>query len=156
MGIVPQYSRVMAGLEKSIVDGAHDAVIYAGRDGIIRLWNAAAARMLGHSEDEAVGQSLDVIIPEKHRQRHWSGYQRVMETGETAYTGSLLAVPALHADGSRVSVEFTVTLVKDDAGAVEGIAAIMRDVTQRRESERALRRELTELREKVGSGDSAG
>lgn len=137
----------MSSLEKRIIDGSDDAVIYADRDGIIRLWNAAAERMFGHSSDEALGQTLDLIVPEKHRARHWEGYDRVVATGETAYAGSLLAVPALSRDGSRISVEFSVTLVKDDTGRVEGIAAIMRDVTERRAAEKARQRELAELRE---------
>ena len=137
----------MPSLEERIVAGCDEAVIHADRDGIIRLWNAGAARMLGHPAAEAVGQSLDLIIPEKHRQRHWAGYHQVMETGQTAYAGSLLAVPALARDGSRVSVEFSVALVQDEAGHVEGIAAIMRDVTERRAAEKARQRELAELRE---------
>lgn len=141
----------MSSVERRIVEGADDAIILADRGGIIRLWNAAAERMLGYPASEALGQSLDLIIPDKHRHRHWQGYDRVMETGETAYAGSLLAVPALRGDGSRISVEFTVTLVHDENGSVEGIAAIMRDVSERRASERALRREVAELRERVAA-----
>lgn len=141
----------MSSVEKRIVDGSDDAIILADRDGIIRLWNAAAERMLGHAASEAVGRSLDLIIPEKHRARHWEGYDRVMETGETAYAGSLLAVPALRSDGSRISVEFSVTLVQNETGYVEGIAAIMRDVSERRAADRAAQRELAELRERVAT-----
>lgn len=145
----------MHSVEKRIVADCDDAVICADRGGIIRLWNTGAERMLGHAASEAVGQSLDLIIPKKHRARHWEGYDRVMETGETAYAGSLLAVPALRSDGSRISVEFTVTLVWDESGSVEGIAAIMRDVTERRASQKALQRELVELRERVAAFDRA-
>lgn len=141
----------MPSLPERILDGAQDAIVFADRDGIIQLWNAGAQRMLGHTADEAIGQSLDLIIPERHRERHWAGYRRVMATGETAYADSLLGVPALRADGSRLAVEFTVTLVwNDEDGSVEGIAAIMRDVSERRAGERAVREELAALRERVG------
>ncbi|WP_157617279.1 PAS domain-containing protein [Saccharomonospora marina] len=142
-------------VEKRIVDGADDAIAFADKDGFIRLWNAAAERMFHYTADEALGQSLDLIIPEKHRPRHWDGYRRVMKTGQTAYAGSLLAVPALRADGTLISVEFSVTLVHGETGDVEGIAAIMREVTERRAALRALQQELADLRERIGtSGES--
>jgi PAS domain S-box-containing protein len=102
--------------------------------------------MFGHSPEEAIGASLDIIIPEKLRERHWAGYRRVMATGETQYVGRMLAVPALRADGSRISVEFTVTLLRDAAGSVWGVGAILRDVTARWEQQRALQQELTDLK----------
>jgi PAS domain S-box-containing protein len=97
---------VLAGL----VDRADDAVIIADAAGTIQYWNAASERMFGYSREQAIGSSLDLIIPEKLRDRHWEGYWRVMATGRTAYAGRMLAVPALRADGSRISIEFTVTL----------------------------------------------
>lgn len=121
----------MATLEEQIVAGADDAIIVADRNGIIQLWNAAAVRMFGFAVDTAKGSELDLIIPEKHREAHGHGYERVMATGETKYAGSMLKVPALCADGSRIIVEFTVTLIHDPDGAVDGVAAIMRDVTER-------------------------
>ena len=136
----------MNAVAERIVAGADDAIIVADREGVIRLWNAAAERILGFPADQALGATLDLIIPEKHRDVHWRGYDKVMETGQTKYAGSLLAVPALTADGSRISVEFTVNLIFDDNGDVEGIAAIMRDVTERFQEQRALRRELADLR----------
>ena len=84
-----------------------DAVVFADRGGIIRLWNRGATRMLGYTAEEALGQSLDIIIPEPQRQRHWDGYHRVMATGETGYAGRLLAAPAHHRDGERRSREST-------------------------------------------------
>ena len=125
--IAPVTDDLLAGL----VDGADDAVIVADAAGAIQYWNAAAERMFGHSREQAIGSSLDLIIPENLRDRHWEGYRRVMATGQTAYAGRMLAVPALRADGSRISIEFTVTLLHDPAGAVRGIAAILRDVTAR-------------------------
>jgi PAS domain S-box-containing protein len=130
----------------ALVADADDAVIVADAEGAIRFWNRAAERMFGHARDEAIGQSLDLIIPEKLRPRHWDGYSRVMATGETEYAGRMLAVPAVRADGERISIEFTVTLLRDGSGGVWGIGAIVRDVTARWEQDRALKRELEDVR----------
>lgn len=125
-----------------------DALIYADREGVIRLWNAGAARIFGHTEDEAVGQSLDLIIPGGLRERHWHGYRATMRTGRTQYgEGQILSVPATRKGGARISVAFTIVPFMDDAGAMTGIAAIMRDVTAQFEETRALRREIAALRE---------
>lgn len=139
-------------LAERIVHGADDAIIVADRDGVIRLWNASAERILGFPAEQALGSPLDLIIPEKHRQVHGEGFARVMATGETKYAGSLLAVPALTAGGGRISVEFTVSLLRDESGAVDGIAAIMRDVSERFAETRAMRRELADLRARVAGG----
>jgi PAS domain S-box-containing protein len=119
-----------------IIDASGDAVVFADRDGVIRLWNRGAERIFGYSRTEAIGRTLDLIIPEKLRGRHWDGYRRVMETGVTRYGDEVLAVPATHKDGSRRSIEFTVALVRDDGYDLIGIAAVMRDVTARFEKER--------------------
>jgi len=131
-------------LEAAIVARTDHAVVVADADGTIRFWNPAAEAMFGWPEAEALGRSLDLIVPEKLRGRHWDGYRRVMETGETEYAGRTLAVPALRADGSRISIEFTVTLLPGEDGAVAGIAAIMRDVTAQWEERRALTKRLAE------------
>ncbi len=139
-------------LAQRIVAEAGDAIIVADREGTIRLWNRRAEEMFGYLVAEALGQSLDIIVPERHRQRHWEGYRRVMATGETKYgRGELLSVPAVRRDGSRISVEFTITLLKDAAGQVEGVAAIMRDVTERWQQERALRDRLAELESRLAA-----
>lgn len=130
---------------RRIIEGAHDAVIFADREGKVRLWNTGAEETFGYTAAEAVGQSLDIIIPEKHRPRHWEGYYRVMATGVTKYGRELLKVPALRKDGTRISIEFTIVPVKDEAGNMVGIAAIIRDVTERWEEEKALRTRLAEL-----------
>ncbi len=130
---------------RRIIEGAHDAVIFADREGKIRLWNTGAAETFGYTATEAVGQSLDIIIPEKHRPRHWEGYYRAMTTGVTKYGRELLKVPALRKDGTRISIEFTIVPVKNEAGNMVGIAAIIRDVTERWEEEKALRTRLAEL-----------
>src|SRR5499433_4290213 len=93
-----------------------DAVVAADRDGIIRFWNAGAERIFGHAEADAVGQSLDLIIPERLRQRHWDGFRHTMATGQSRYgEGDLLSVPALRADGATISVEFTIAPLKSVA-----------------------------------------
>jgi PAS domain S-box-containing protein len=143
---------MMLALAQQIIEGAGDAIIFADGEGKIRLWNAAAERVFGYPAAEALGCSLDLIVPEKHRPCHWEGYTRVMQTGETKYGGELLAVPAIRRDGSRISIEFTVTLVWDDDGAVQGIAAIVRDVSARREAETSLRRRLQELEQRTAGG----
>ena len=136
-------------LEVVLVEHTDHAVVVADADGVIRFWNPAAEAMFGHSRTAAVGASLDLIIPEPLRGRHWDGFRRVMATGETGYAGRTLAVPAIRADGARISVEFTVALLRDDRGALVGIAAILRDVTAQWEEQRALRRRVAELERAV-------
>ena len=130
---------------RDLVVTAGDAVIVADARGVIRFWNRAAEVMFGYSQDEALGETLDLIVPEPLRQRHWDGYWHTMATGETKYAGRTLAVPAMRADGTRISIEFTVTLLRNGGGGVSAIAAIIRDVTERFERERALRRRVDEL-----------
>ncbi|HEX2104278.1 MAG TPA: PAS domain S-box protein [Solirubrobacteraceae bacterium] len=138
-------------LEVALVAGTDHAVVVADTDGVIRFWNPAAEAMFGHAREDAVGSSLDLIIPEKLRDRHWDGYNRVMETGQTEYGGRTLAVPALRRDGTRISVEFTVTLLTDRAGAVVGIGAILRNVTAKWEEQRALNRRVAELERELAA-----
>jgi PAS domain S-box-containing protein len=132
-------------LEVALVAHTDHAVVVADPAGTIRFWNPAAEAMFGHGEADAVGRSLDLIIPANLRDRHWEGYRRVMATGETEYGGRTLAVPAVRADGTRISVEFTVTLLPGEDGAIAGIAAVLRDVTAQWEERRALNRRLAEL-----------
>jgi PAS domain S-box-containing protein len=132
-------------LYQQIVEGAQDAIIYADKEGIIRLWNSGAEAIFGYSAEEAIGETLDLIVPEKLREKHWEGYSRVMETGVTRYGSDLLAVPALKNDNSRLSVEFTIVLLKNDSGKSIGTAAIMRDVTERWQKEKELKKRLAEL-----------
>ncbi len=131
----------------ALVGEMPDAVIYADADGVIRLWNRGAERIFGHTAAEAIGRSLDLIIPDRLRARHWAGYRRTIETGQSRYgEGDLLAVPALHKDGSRISVEFTIVPFRAADGRMAGIAAVMRDVTRRFEEIKRLRGELEGLR----------
>jgi PAS domain S-box-containing protein len=122
-----------------------DAIIAADRGGIIRFWNPGAERIFGHIRDDAIGLSLDLIIPERLRQRHWDGYRRTMESGKSRYgEGDTLSVPALHKNGRTISVEFIIIPLRDESGGMIGMAAIMSDVTKRIEEVRALKRRLVE------------
>src|SRR6266404_4052073 len=131
---------IPAGLGGALLHSASDAIIATDRDGRITFWNPGAERIFGFTAADAVGQSLDLIIPENLRARHWDGYRHVMQTGQSRYgEGDLLAVPGLRKDGSRVSLEFTVAMIGDEAGEMVGVAAILRDVTARFEEMKALR-----------------
>lgn len=123
-----------------------DAVIVCDPDGRIVFWNAAATRVFGWCADEALGASLDLIIPERLRDRHWHGYRSVMRTGRTSYADRLLEVPALHRDGHTISIAFTVSLMRNAGRTPTAIAAVIRDDTLRWQERRALQRELADLR----------
>lgn len=129
----------------AILSTAADAVVATDCGGVIRVWNPGAERIFGHRANEALGQSLDLIIPEGLRARHWTGFRRAMATGKSHYDeGDLLSVPGLHRDGRRISLEFTIVPLKDEQGQMQGIAAVMRDVTSRFEEIRSLKKKLIE------------
>ena len=133
-------------LYRQIVEGSPDAVILGDAQGIIRLWNAGAEAIFGYTAAEAVGQSMDIIIPERLRGRHWDGYQKTMATGVSRYGhGDLLAVPAVTKDGRSISIEFTIQLLKGSGGEILGPVATIRDVTKRFQREKELARRLKEL-----------
>lgn len=128
-----------------------DAIVYADAAGLIAFWNKGAERIFGFSEAEAVGKSLDIIIPENLQKRHWDGFGETVRTGKTRYgTGDVLAVPALRKGGGRISIEFTILPFSDRAGRILGIAAILRDVTKRFEEMKALRKEVADRRTDTG------
>jgi PAS domain S-box-containing protein len=137
-------------LATAVVKESPEAIVVTDPAGLIRLWNDGAARMFGYSAEQAMGQNLDIIIPEKLRERHWKGYFQTMATGSTKYGDKLLSVPATHRDGQRLSIEFSVALLRDDVGQIVGISAIMREVTERRNAERELRAKISELESRVG------
>jgi len=130
---------------RRIVESAPDAIVFSDQDGIIRLWNAGAEAMFGYSAQKAVGKSLDIIVPEKMRERHWEGYFRVMKTGSTKYGKDLLAVPGIRKDGSRVSLEFSVALIRDEDGGFMGVSAVLRDVTVRWQKEKEMKERIASL-----------
>jgi PAS domain S-box-containing protein len=140
-------------LAEAVLRTSSDAIVAADKDGIIQFWNPGAQRIFGHASGDAIGQSLDIIIPERLRARHWLGYRQVMATGESRYGhGDVLAVPGIRKDGGRLSLEFTIVPLRDEAGQMLGMAAIMRDVTVRFEEMRVLRQKLVEAGKPSGRG----
>ena len=130
-------------LAHALLNTQSDAIVATDREGLIRHWNPGAERIFGFAAAEAIGQSLDLIIPEPLRARHWEGYRQVMATGESRYGhGDLLSVPGLRKDGSRISLEFTVVPLTNAAGRIDGVVAVMRDVSKRFEEMRALKKKL--------------
>ncbi|MBR0936918.1 PAS domain S-box protein [Bradyrhizobium jicamae] len=139
-------------LGEALLGSASDAIVATDREGRITFWNPGAERVFGFTAEDAVGQSLDLIIPENLRARHWAGFREVMETGVSRYGhGDLLSVPGLTRDGRRISVEFTIVMLRDPAQRVAGTVAVMRDVSRRFEEIRALRRRLAQSGQ-AGSG----
>jgi PAS domain S-box-containing protein len=134
-----------------VVEAIGDAVIASDPDGAIKLWNPAAQRMFGYTEAEALGKSLDIIIPQRQQQRHWDGYQKTMETGKTKYGNDVLRVPAVHKDGHTLSIAFTVALLHSPDGKVSAIVAVVRDESSRFAEERNLRKRLAELESQVAA-----
>ena len=127
---------------RTLVHETSDAIVYADAEGRISFWNKGAEQIFGFAASEAIGKTLDIIIPENLRKRHWDGYEETVRTGKTRYgAGDLLAVPALRKDGARISVEFTILPFRDRLGRILGIAATLRDVTKQFEEMKALRKE---------------
>lgn len=128
-----------------LIQAMGDAVVVADTEGAIVQWNPAATRIFGFTEDEAMGRPLDLIVPERQRARHNEGYAKTVATGTTRYGTSLLRVPALHKDGRRLSIAFTVALLTGEDGRAAGVAAVIRDETTRFEEEQKLRQRIAEL-----------
>ena len=140
----------------SILAAAADAIVATDREGIIQIWNPGAERIFGFPANEAIGQLLDLIIPEQLRARHWEGYRRVIETGVSRYgEGELLSVPSLRKDGKRISVEFTIVTLRNEMGTITGLAAVMRDVTTRFNEMKDLRQKLAQAGQS-GRGQTTG
>ena len=139
----------------AFVQAAADAIIAAGADGKIVFWNPAATRIFGITATQALGQSLDLIIPERFRNRHWERYHQVMRTGQTKYGTEVLRVPALHKDKRTLSIAFTVALLCSRDNEIQMIVAVVRDETARWKEDRALRQRLTELEAAIQAKTSA-
>jgi PAS domain S-box-containing protein len=137
---------------RRIVENSPMAIMFADREGKIRLWNSGAETVFGYTEEEALGQSLDLIVPERQRQRHWEGWEKVMASGVTKYGRDPLAVPAMRKDGSRISIEFNVVLVRADSGELAGVAAMVQDVTARWQKQKELSARLTALEARAKEG----
>lgn len=130
---------------QQLVEAIGDAVVVCDAAGAIVVWNDAAVRIFGFTRDEALGKSLDLIVPERQRQRHWDGYNKSMATGETRYGSELLRVPALHKEGRALSIAFTVAMLRGADGKVDAIVAVIRDETARWAEERQLRARVAQL-----------
>ena len=141
---------------KQLVAAVGDAIVASDASGAMTLWNPAAERMFGFTEQEALGQSLDLIIPQRQQQRHWDGYHKTMETGVTKYGNDVLRVPAVHKDGHTLSIAFTVALLHAPDGKVSAIVAVIRDESSRFTEDRVMRKRLTELESQIAvQGQSA-
>jgi PAS domain S-box-containing protein len=140
----------------SLVSAIGDAVVVSDRDNRIVFWNPAAERMFGHGRGEAMGGSLDMIIPERLRKRHGDAYQKTMETGHTRYGTDVLRVPAVHKDGHMMSIAFTVAMLYAADGTVDTVVAVIRDESTRFNEDRLLRKRLAELEAQLAAKPSAG
>lgn len=141
-----------ADLFRLFVEQTADIVIHADREGIIRFWNPAAEALFGYSTEEALGQTLDIIIPDRFRETHWDGFHHAMSTGETKYTAQLLPTRSVTKDGTTVYLEMRLSILRSDTNQIQGALAIIRDITERRAQERALRERVTELESQLSSG----
>lgn len=134
-----------AALAALLLQQSPDAVIFAGTDGVIQVWNPAAEALFGYAAAEAVGSDLNIIIPRQFQDAHWKGYDRALADGETKYRGRALATRARRRDGREFYIEMTFAIVQDQAGAVLGALAHCRDITERFERDRQQRRRLRDL-----------
>lgn len=130
---------------EKLVDSIGDAVVISDAQGIIVYWNLAAERIFGFSKTEALGSTMDFIVPERLRHRHNEGYEHSMQTGTTRYGDKLLTVPALHKNGKPLSIAFTVSMIFDENHKAVAVAAVIRDDTERFTEQRALKKRITEL-----------
>jgi PAS domain S-box-containing protein len=136
---------------EQVVAAIGDAIIVSDPEGRVTFWNSAAERIFGFTKDEAIGKSLDLIIPDRLQARHWDGYKKTMQTGQTRYGNDVLKVPAVHKDGRPLSIAFTVALLYSGPGKLSGIVAVIRDETSRFQEERSLRKRIAELEARVGT-----
>ncbi|NMF87533.1 PAS domain S-box protein [Aromatoleum petrolei] len=134
-------------ITRQLVEQTADSIIFADGEGRIRIWNAAAEALFGFSREEAIGQSLDLIIPERLRAAHWEGFHRAVANGRTRLGGRAVITRSLNAAGATIYVEMSFALVSDERGEVLGSVAMARDATQRREDERQLQQRIRALEE---------
>jgi PAS domain S-box-containing protein len=142
-------------LLESLIEQAPDAVVFAGRDGVIQTWNRAAADMFGYLPADAIGQRLDIIVPEQFREAHWKGFERALDDGETKYRGQSLPTRAMKAGGENFYVELSFAIVHDAGGTVIGALAHARDINERFEQDRTTRRRLRELEAQLADAQAA-
>ena len=130
---------------QALVTGVGDGIMAANAKGLITLWNPACTRMFGFTEADALGKSLDLIIPQRQQKPHWEGYDKTMATGITKYGNDVLRVPAVHKDGHILSIAFTVSMLHNPDGSVSAIVAVIRDESVKFAEERALKKRINEL-----------
>ena len=138
-----------------LLQQAPDAVIFADLEGIIQEWNPSAERVFGYSREEAIGMSLDLVVPERFREAHWNGYKRALGEGKTKYSGQALPTRSFRKDGATIYVELTFAIIHDRDAAVIGALAHARDISERWASEREQRQRLRELEQKLNEGTGA-
>jgi PAS domain S-box-containing protein len=138
-----------AALSRALVDHLADALIFADREGLIRVWNAGAEAVFGYPADEVLGRRLDLLIPERLRPAHWTAFDAAVETGRMKYGRDAMTTRSMHRDGSDLYVDLSFALVRDDAGEVLGSVAVARDITHRFLKEKAARKRLAELEARV-------
>jgi PAS domain S-box-containing protein len=136
-------------LYQKIIEESSIGILYADREGHIRFWNSGAEEIFGYRAEETVGKLMDLIIPENLRPRHWEGWTKVMATGVTKYGSEALAVPAIKKDGTRISIEFNILLLRAPTGEILGAAATIQDVTKRWQQQKELRSRLAALEAKA-------
>jgi PAS domain S-box-containing protein len=138
-------TEIHADVYRRIVEQTTDAIIFADREGLIRIWNQGAESVFGFPAEEVLGKSLDVIIPEELRKSHWEGYSKAIAEGRTRTGDRVMATRALHKDGSRLYVDISFAVIVDESGHVEGALAIGRNITERYLADKALRKHVAEL-----------
>ena len=143
MQLAHEFENANFNLFQAIVEQAADAIIFADREGAIRVWNRGAETVFGYAAAEVLGNSLDVIIPERLRRAHWEGFRRAIDSGQTKNAGRVLTTRSVHKDGSKLYVDLSFGLIRNEAGAITGALAVGRDCTARH-IERAARQQRTE------------
>ena len=118
----------MDSIHIQMIEQASEAVLFADANEIIKIWNKKAELVFGYTLEEAIGRPLAIIIPDRFLSRHQDGYKGVMKTGVTAYDDEVLSVPAKRKDGSTISIEFSVSIIREK-GEILGVLAIIRDTT---------------------------
>lgn len=143
-------------LSKAIVDQAPDAVIFADHGGLIRVWNSGAERIFGHAAADVIGGPLDIIIPERMLQAHNKGFDHAVATGEMKYVNKVLTTRSMHKDGSKIYIDMSFGMVRDEEGKILGALAVARDITERFNNESAQRVRIAELEKALAEkSDSA-
>jgi PAS domain S-box-containing protein len=135
----------LSDLAELLVEQSPDGVVFADKEGIIRVWNASAERIFGFTAGDAIGANLDIIIPERFRDAHWRGFERAIIERATKYAGKSMPTKAIRSDGTQIYVELSFSIILDANGDVLGALANARDITERFEKERADRKRLQEL-----------